>query len=277
MPGAKIRVRLSKKSRPADMCGWTGHLQGNLALRVCEPLCGECAVQRQILSPGGSRAKRVQWTKQRRRGWRSAPVFASAHRGALRKPAKRKRARGKEFLSRVCGQKWVPPGACRFCDTLARRFVCFPAPGAVCWMTGAMRFESAVHRRAAAGQFHGGGGVFAGGGAAGGGAVPGRTYLLSEEVKEAVSNNYLHIHDKDYYPTKSLTCVQHPLDRILKYGFSAGHGESRPAKRIETASILGCISLETAQNEMHGGQAIPACDFYLASYVRNSFIEEEKT
>ena len=69
-------------------------------------------------------------------------------------------------------------------------------------------------------------------------------YLLSEEVKEAVSNNYLHIHDKDYYPTKSLTCVQHPLDRILKYGFSAGHGESRPAKRIETASILGCISLE---------------------------------
>ena len=35
------------------MCGWTGHIQGNLALRVCEPLCGECAVQRQILSPGG--------------------------------------------------------------------------------------------------------------------------------------------------------------------------------------------------------------------------------
>ena len=89
-------------------------------------------------------------------------------------------------------------------------------------------------------------------------------YLLSEEVLDAVTQNYLHIHDKDYYPTKSLTCVQHPLDHILKYGFSAGHGESRPAKRIETASILGCISLETAQNEMHGGQTIPAFDFYLA-------------
>ncbi len=101
-------------------------------------------------------------------------------------------------------------------------------------------------------------------------------YLLSEEVLDAVTQNYLHIHDKDYYPTKSLTCVQHPLDHILKYGFSAGHGESRPAKRIETASILGCISLETAQNEMHGGQAIPAFDFYLAPYVRNSFIEEVK-
>ena len=101
-------------------------------------------------------------------------------------------------------------------------------------------------------------------------------YLLSAEVKTAVKNNYLHIHDKDYYPTKSLTCVQHPLDRILQNGFVAGHGESRPAKRIETASVIACISLETAQNEMHGGQAIPAFDFYLAPFVRNSFIEEIK-
>lgn len=101
-------------------------------------------------------------------------------------------------------------------------------------------------------------------------------YLLTEKVKEAVKQGYLHIHDKDYYPTKSLTCVQHPLDKILQHGFFAGHGESRPAKRIETASILGCISLETAQNEMHGGQAIPAFDFYLAPYVRSSYIEEIK-
>lgn len=101
-------------------------------------------------------------------------------------------------------------------------------------------------------------------------------YLLSEEVKEAVQHHYIHIHDKDYYPTKSLTCVQHPLDKILQNGFSAGHGESRPAKRIETASILGCISMETAQNEMHGGQAIPAFDFYLAPYVRATFVEEVK-
>lgn len=101
-------------------------------------------------------------------------------------------------------------------------------------------------------------------------------YLLLPEVKEAVRLNYLHIHDKDYYPTKSLTCVQHPLDKILQRGFNAGHGESRPAKRIETASMLACISLETAQNEMHGGQAIPAFDFYLAPFVRKSFIEEIK-
>lgn len=101
-------------------------------------------------------------------------------------------------------------------------------------------------------------------------------YLLAPDVLEAVRNGYIHIHDKDYYPTKSLTCVQHPLDKILNGGFTAGHGESRAAKRIETASVLGCISLETAQNEMHGGQAIPAFDFYLAPFVRRTFIEEIK-
>ena len=98
--------------------------------------------------------------------------------------------------------------------------------------------------------------------------------LLSNDVRDAVAGNYIHVHDKDYYPTKSLTCIQHPLDIVLEYGLKAGHGESRPAKRIETASVLACISMETVQNEMHGGQAIPAFDFYLAPFVRKTFEEE---
>lgn len=98
--------------------------------------------------------------------------------------------------------------------------------------------------------------------------------LLSEQSKYYVENNYIHVHDKDYYPTKSLTCLQHPLDYILNNGFRAGHGSSRPAKRIETASIIGCISMEQIQNEMHGGQSIPAFDFYLAPYVKLTCKEE---
>lgn len=89
--------------------------------------------------------------------------------------------------------------------------------------------------------------------------------LLSEQTKDFVKSNYIHIHDADYYPTKSLTCLQHPLDDVLAHGFRAGHGSSRPAKRIETAAILACISMESVQNEMHGGQAIPAFDFYLGA------------
>ena len=98
--------------------------------------------------------------------------------------------------------------------------------------------------------------------------------LLSKEAREAVEGNYIHIHDLDYYPTKSLTCLQHPLDKILANGFHAGHGSSRPAKRIETATMLACISMETIQNEMHGGQAFPAFDFYLAPYVKLTLKEE---
>ena len=101
-------------------------------------------------------------------------------------------------------------------------------------------------------------------------------FLLSPEARQAHEHGYIHIHDKDYYPTKSLTCLQHPLDKILKNGFRAGHGASRPAKRIETASIIGCISMETVQNEMHGGQAIPNFDYYLAPYVKLTFKEEIK-
>ena len=101
-------------------------------------------------------------------------------------------------------------------------------------------------------------------------------YILSKEVKDAVDNNYIHIHDKDYYLTKSFTCLQHPLDRIFESGFRIGHGEARAPKRIETAAMLAVISLESVQNEMHGGQAIPAFDFYMAPYVRTTYIEEIK-
>lgn len=75
--------------------------------------------------------------------------------------------------------------------------------------------------------------------------------LLSDKTKDYMARNLIYPHDLDYYPTKSLTCLHHPMDKILSEGFKAGHGSSRPAKRIETAAILTCISLEIIQNEMH--------------------------
>lgn len=98
--------------------------------------------------------------------------------------------------------------------------------------------------------------------------------LLLPEIKEASEQGYIYINDKEHYLTKSLTCLQHPLDKVLKYGFKAELCSLRPAKRIETAGILSCILMEIVQNEMNGGQAIPAFDFYLAPYVRMTFKEE---
>ena len=99
-------------------------------------------------------------------------------------------------------------------------------------------------------------------------------YLLSDEVRKAVDDNLIHIHDMDYYPTRSLTCLQHPLDKILEGGFMASDGTARPCKRIETAGALAAIAMQTVQNEQHGGQSIPAFDFYLAPYVKATFKEE---
>ncbi len=117
---------LAAKPKPSQR-GWNSYFRhvrmdgthtGKLSAESVRGRKAECAVQRSILSKRGSCAERVQWTKQRRRGWRSAPVFASAHRDAPRKPAKRKRARGEGISVLRSRQKWVPPGAWRFCDTL---------------------------------------------------------------------------------------------------------------------------------------------------------------
>lgn len=76
-------------------------------------------------------------------------------------------------------------------------------------------------------------------------------YLLSDEARKAVDDNLIHVHDLDYYATKSTTCLQHPLDKILEGGFQASDGTARPCKRIETAGALAAIAMQTVQNEQH--------------------------
>ena len=99
-------------------------------------------------------------------------------------------------------------------------------------------------------------------------------FLMSEETLTAKKGNYIWVHDQNYMFTRSSTCLHHPLDRILENGFKAGHGEVRPVKRIETAMTIAAISLETIQNEQHGGQSLGAFDYYTAPYVKLTYHEE---
>jgi ribonucleoside-triphosphate reductase len=66
-------------------------------------------------------------------------------------------------------------------------------------------------------------------------------YLISEESLAAVKGNYLHIHDKDYLPTRSLTCLQHPIERIFENGYPAGG--IRPVKHLRSAFEIMSLSL----------------------------------
>ena len=98
-----------------------------------------------------------------------------------------------------------------------------------------------------------------------------------KKIKKALKNNWIHIHDKDYYPTRSLNCVHYPLNRMLEEGFTISVSVNRSARRIESACTLTSVIFQYVQNEMFGGQSVPAFDFYLAPYVRKTYIEEIKT
>lgn len=95
--------------------------------------------------------------------------------------------------------------------------------------------------------------------------------ILSDDVKKAVSENYLHIHDMDFYLTGTTTCCQIPLAKILKDGFNTGHGTMREPSDIHSAMALASIILQSNQNMQHGGQAYPMFDYDLAPYVRKTF------
>lgn len=99
-------------------------------------------------------------------------------------------------------------------------------------------------------------------------------FLLEAEVREAEKNGYINIHDKSYYPTKAINCVQHPLNEILEKGLKSKVSSLRPVERIETSIELTCTLLELVQNEVSEGQSIPAIDYFLAPYVKKAFKEE---
>ena len=101
-------------------------------------------------------------------------------------------------------------------------------------------------------------------------------HLLSPEVLKYKNENKLYIHDLDFYPLKTLTCIQSPYDKIFENGFTLGPNYLRAPKRIETAVTLSTRCAHTTQSVQHGGQSAPAFDFYMAPYVRLTFKEEIK-
>ena len=94
--------------------------------------------------------------------------------------------------------------------------------------------------------------------------------VLPPYVKEAVDDNIIYIHDKDFYGL-TMTCCQIDLSQLFEHGFNTGHGRIRPPKSIGTAAALACIAIQSNQNDMFGGQSVPAFDYYLAPYVKMTY------
>jgi len=95
--------------------------------------------------------------------------------------------------------------------------------------------------------------------------------VLPEKEANAHINGDIYIHDLSWYG-KTLTCLQIPLDKLLRDGFNNGHGYIRSPKGIKTASSLAAIILQSNQNDMHGGQSFAYFDRDMGVYA-----ELEKT
>ena len=103
-----------------------------------------------------------------------------------------------------------------------------------------------------------------------------KSYLMKKKFSDAHDNGEIHIHDMDFLPMGTTTCMQIELDRLFKKGFSTGHGYLRPPKDISSFSALAAIAVQANQNDQHGGQSIPAFDYFMAPGVLMTFKKQLK-
>ncbi len=98
-----------------------------------------------------------------------------------------------------------------------------------------------------------------------------KAYLMKKKFSDAHDEGYIHIHDMDFLAMGTTTCMQIDLDKLFKNGFSTGHGHLREPNDIMSYSALAAIAIQSNQNDQHGGQSIPAFDYYLAPGVLKTF------
>ena len=103
-----------------------------------------------------------------------------------------------------------------------------------------------------------------------------KAYLMKTKFSEAHDDGDIHIHDMDFLAMGTTTCMQIELDRLFKNGFSTGHGYLRRPNDIMSYSALAAIAIQSNQNDQHGGQSIPAFDFYMAPGVLKTFKKQLK-
>ena len=98
-----------------------------------------------------------------------------------------------------------------------------------------------------------------------------KSYMMEERFAEAHDSGQIHIHDMDFLPMGTTTCCQIDLDNLFKDGVSTGHGYLRTPNSIGSYASLAAIAIQSNQNDQHGGQSVPAFDYYMAPGVIKSF------
>ena len=103
-----------------------------------------------------------------------------------------------------------------------------------------------------------------------------KSYLMKKKFADEHDSGDIHIHDMDFMAMGTTTCLQIDLNKLFKNGFSTGHGFIREPNDIMSYSALAAIAIQANQNDQHGGQAIPAFDYYLAPGVLKTYKKQLK-
>ena len=103
-----------------------------------------------------------------------------------------------------------------------------------------------------------------------------KAYLMDNKYARAHDEGTIHIHDLDFWAMGTTTCTQIDINKLFKNGFSTGHGFLRTPNSIGSYTALAAIAIQANQNEQHGGQSIPAFDYYMAPGVLKTFKKELK-
>lgn len=103
-----------------------------------------------------------------------------------------------------------------------------------------------------------------------------KCYKMKEKFATLHDDGVIHIHDMDFLPMGTTTCCQIDLSELYKDGFSTGHGFLRTPNSIGSYAALAAIAIQSNQNDQHGGQSVPAFDFYMAPGVIKTYKKELK-
>ena len=103
-----------------------------------------------------------------------------------------------------------------------------------------------------------------------------KSYLINPRFSRAHDAGQIHIHDMDFLPMGTTTCCQIDISKLFENGFSTGHGHLRQPKDVMSYTALAAIAIQSNQNDQHGGQSIPAFDYYIAPGVIETFKKQFK-
>ena len=103
-----------------------------------------------------------------------------------------------------------------------------------------------------------------------------KAYNLKKKFTDLHDSGEIHIHDLNFMPLGTTTSSQINLLKIFDEGFNTRNLHIREPQDIMSYAALAVLVMNLNQKEQHGGQGIPAFDYYMAPGVVKTFKKQFK-